>query len=42
MKAIRDPESLRKRIVEEERILSENGTLHPELTEIMPDPQQAQ
>ncbi|MEZ4757412.1 MAG: rhodanese-related sulfurtransferase [Flavobacteriales bacterium] len=34
MKAIRDPEALRKRIVEEERILSEKGTLHQELTDI--------
>jgi UPF0176 protein len=34
MKAIRDPEALRKRIAEEERILSEKGTLHPELTDI--------
>lgn len=36
MKAIRDPEALRKRIVEEERMLSEKGTLHPELTNITP------
>ena len=31
MKAIRDPEALRKRIAEEEAILAEKGTLHPEI-----------
>jgi UPF0176 protein len=34
MKAIRDPEALRKRITEEEAILAEKGTLHPDLTDI--------
>ncbi len=34
MKAIRDPEALRKRITEEEAILAENGTLHRELTDV--------
>ena len=34
MKAVRDPEALRRRIEEEEKALVEKGTLHPELTEI--------
>ena len=34
MKAIRDPEALRKRIAEEEARLAQQGTLHPELTDI--------
>lgn len=35
MKAIRDPEALRRRIAEEEKALAENGTLHPELTKLI-------
>jgi hypothetical protein len=38
MKAIRDPEALRQRIREEEELLVLNGTLHPELMEIIPKP----
>ena len=38
MKAIRDPEALRQRIREEEESLVLNGTLHPELMEIIPKP----
>lgn len=34
MKAVRDPEALRKRIAEEEAILAAGGGLHPELTDI--------
>lgn len=34
MKAIRDPEALRRRIAEEEATLVEHGTLHPDLTDI--------
>jgi UPF0176 protein len=34
MKAIRDPEALRTRIREEEAILAQQGTLHPELTAV--------
>jgi len=41
-KAINDPEGLRKRIREEEELLALNGTLHPELTAVMPVPQQPQ
>ncbi len=37
MKAIRDPEALRKRISEEEAVLAGGGSLHPELTEIIID-----
>jgi UPF0176 protein len=37
MKAIRDPEALRKRIAEEEAVLAGGGSLHPELTEIIID-----
>jgi UPF0176 protein len=33
-KAINDPEGLRKRIREEEQLLTLNGTLHPELTKL--------
>ncbi len=35
MKAIRDPEALRARILEEEELLVEKGTLHPELTKLI-------
>ena len=35
-KAIHDPEGLRRRIREEEELLSLNGTLHPELTTLIP------
>lgn len=35
-KAINDPEGLRKRIREEEELLALNGTLHPELTTLIP------
>ena len=35
-KAINDPEGLRQRIREEEELLAFNGTLHPELTDIIP------
>ena len=35
-KAIRDPEELRQRIREEEELLALNGTLHPELTTLIP------
>jgi UPF0176 protein len=35
-KAINDPEGLRQRISEEEESLKVNGTLHPELTSIIP------
>ncbi|MBX2978441.1 MAG: rhodanese domain-containing protein [Flavobacteriales bacterium] len=42
MKAIRDPEALRKRIAEEEEELAEKGTLHPELIAVMPVPQHPQ
>ena len=35
MKAIRDPEALRRRIAEEEATLAEHGTLHPELTNLI-------
>ena len=35
-KAINDPEGLRKRIREEEELLTLNGTLHPELTTLIP------
>lgn len=38
-KAISDPDSLRRRIREEEELLALNGTLHPELTNINPQPQ---
>jgi UPF0176 protein len=31
MKAVRDPEALRKRIAEEEVLLAQKGTLHPEI-----------
>jgi UPF0176 protein len=34
MKAVRDPEALRARIREEEDMLAQQGTLHPELTDI--------
>jgi len=34
-KAINDPESLRRRIREEEELLALNGTLHPELTTLI-------
>jgi hypothetical protein len=37
MKAIRDPEALRKRISEEEAVLAGGGSLHTELTEIIID-----
>jgi UPF0176 protein len=37
-KAINDPEGLRQRIREEETILAEKGTLHPELTVISQKP----
>jgi UPF0176 protein len=37
-KAINDPEGLRQRIREEEELLVLNGTLHPELMEIIPTP----
>jgi UPF0176 protein len=37
-KAISDPEGLRRRIQEEEELLARNGTLHPELMEIIPKP----
>lgn len=37
-KAINDPEGLRQRIREEETILAEKGTLHPELTVIRQKP----
>lgn len=30
-KAINDPEGLRRKIAEEEELLAQNGTLHPEL-----------
>lgn len=35
MKAIRDPEALRRRIAEEEDTLAEHGTLHAELTKLI-------
>jgi UPF0176 protein len=35
MKAIRDPEALRRRIAEEESLLAEKGALHPELSDII-------
>ena len=37
-KAINDPEGLRRRIREEEKLLSLNGTLHPELTTVNQQP----
>lgn len=35
-KAVNDPEGLRQRIREEEELLALNGTLHPELTTLIP------
>jgi len=37
-KAINDPEGLRQRIREEEELVRSNGTLHPELTNLIPAP----